>query len=74
MEYLGSKRARELVALLLLSFGCLGTVNNLWFFIMVHWAGLQCVIWHFLFILSYLFEKKISFKQLNTSLFSCSDL
>ena len=37
-------RKRELVAMLLLSFGCLVTVNILWLFLMVLWAGLQCVI------------------------------
>ena len=37
-------RKRELVALLLLLFGCLVTVNILWLFLMVSWAGLQCVI------------------------------
>ena len=38
------KRKRELVALLLLSFGCIVTVNNLWLFLTVPWVGLQCVI------------------------------
>ena len=37
-------RKRELVALLLLSFGCLVTVNVLWLFLMVPWVGLQFVI------------------------------
>ena len=37
-------RKRELVALLLLSFGCLATVNVLWLFFMVRWVGLQFVI------------------------------
>ena len=37
-------RKREPVALLLLSFECLITVNVLWLFSMVPWAGLQCVI------------------------------
>ena len=37
-------RKRELVALLLLSFGCLVTVNVLWFFLTVLWVGLQCAI------------------------------
>ena len=37
-------RKRELVALLLLSFGCLVTVNVLWLFLMVAWVCLQCVI------------------------------
>ena len=35
---------RELVALLLLSFGFLVTANVLWLFLMVLWVGLQCVI------------------------------
>ena len=38
------KRKRELVALLLLSYGCLVTVNALWLFFKVSWVGLQCVI------------------------------
>ena len=38
------KRKRELVALLLLSYGCLITVNVLWLFLTVQWVGLQCVI------------------------------
>ena len=38
------KRKRELVALLLLSFGCLITVGVLLFFLMVPWVGLQYVI------------------------------
>ena len=37
-------RNRELVALLLLSFGCLVTVNVLWFCLLVLWVGLQFVI------------------------------
>ena len=35
-------RKRELVALLLLSFGCLLTVNVLWLFLTVPLVGLQC--------------------------------
>ena len=35
-------RKRELVALLLLSFECLVTVNVLWLFLRVPWIGLQC--------------------------------
>ena len=35
---------RELFALLLLSFGCLDTVDVLWFFLTVPWVGLQFVI------------------------------
>ena len=37
-------RKRELVALLLLSFGCLVTVNVLWLNLTVAWVGLQFVI------------------------------
>ena len=36
------KRKRELVALLLLSYGCLVIVNVLWLFLTVPWVGLQC--------------------------------
>ena len=48
---------RELVVLLLFSFGCLVTVNVLWLFLKVLWVGLQCVIvvfpdhTHILFVL-----------------------
>ena len=42
------KRKRELVALLLLSYGCLATVNGLWLFLAVPWVGLQFVIVVFL--------------------------
>ena len=35
---------KELVALLLLSSGCLVTVDVLWLFFVVPWVGLQCVI------------------------------
>ena len=38
------KIKRELVALFLLSYGCLVTVNVLWLFPPVPCAGLQCVI------------------------------
>ena len=37
-------RKRELITLLLLSFGYLVTVNVPWLFLMVLWIGLQCVI------------------------------
>ena len=37
-------RKTELVSLLLLSFGCLVTVNVLLLFLTVPWVGLQCVI------------------------------
>ena len=38
------ERQRELAALLLLSFGCLVTLNVMWLFLAVPWVGLQCVI------------------------------
>ena len=38
------KRKRKLVALLLLSYRCIVTINVLWLFLMVPWAGLHCVI------------------------------
>ena len=38
------KRKRKLIALLLLSYRCLVTVNVLWLFLTVPWVGLQCVI------------------------------
>ena len=37
------KRKRKLVALLLCSYRCIVTVNVLWLFLTVPWAGLQCV-------------------------------
>ena len=37
-------RKRQLFVLLLLSFGCLFTINILWLFLTVPWAGLQYVI------------------------------
>ena len=38
------KRKRKLVALLLLSYRCIVTINDLWLFLTVPWAGLQYVI------------------------------
>ena len=38
------KRKRKLVALPLLSYRCIGTINVLWLFLKVPWVGLQCVI------------------------------
>ena len=38
------KRKRKLVALLLLSYRCIVTINVLWLFLMVPWVGPQCVI------------------------------
>ena len=37
------KRKRKLVALLLLSYKCIVTINVLWLFLMVPWVGLQFV-------------------------------
>ena len=38
------KRKRKLVALLLLSYRCIVTINALWLFLRVPWVGLQYVI------------------------------
>ena len=38
------KEKRKLVALLLLSYRCIVTINVLWLFLTVPWVGLQCVI------------------------------
>ena len=38
------KRKRKLVALLLLSYRCIVTINVLWLFLTVPWVGMQCVI------------------------------
>ena len=38
------KRKRKLVALLLLSYRCIVTINVLWLFHTELWVGLQCVI------------------------------
>ena len=38
------KRKRKLVALLLLSYRCIVTINVLWLFFTVPWVGPQCVI------------------------------
>ena len=38
------KRKRKPVALLLLSYRCIFTVNVLWLLLTVPWYGLQCVI------------------------------
>ena len=40
------KRKRHLIALLLLSYGCIVAENVLWLFLKVPWAGLQWVrVW-----------------------------
>ena len=38
------KRKRKLVALLLLFFRCIVTINVMWLFLTVSWVGLQCVV------------------------------
>ena len=38
------KRKRKQVALLLLSYRCIVTINVLWLFLTMPWVGLQCVI------------------------------
>ena len=38
------KRKKKLVALLLLPYRCIATINVLWFFLAVPSVGLQCVI------------------------------
>ena len=52
---------RKLVALLLLSYRCIVTINVLWLFLMVLWVGLQYVIVvfpdHTFFCLSFFIRK-----------------
>ena len=58
------KRKRKLVALILLSYRCIVTINVLWLFLTVPWVGLQCVIvvfpdhthLHFDIVISHLVE------------------
>ena len=38
------KRKKTLVALLLLCYICIVTINVLWLFVTAPWVGLQCVI------------------------------
>ena len=38
------KGKRKLVALLLLSYRCIVTINVLWLFLTKPWAGQQCVV------------------------------
>ena len=38
------KRNRKLISLILLSYRCIVTINVLWLFLTVPWAGMQCVI------------------------------
>ena len=53
------KRMRELVALILLSYGCLVTVNVLSLLLKVHRDGLRCVLVVFLIIFIYFFMVSI---------------
>ena len=48
------KRKKKLVALPLLSYRCIVTVNGLCLFLAVSWFGLQCVIVVFLIILTFI--------------------
>ena len=57
------KRKRELVALVLLSYGYLVTVYVLWLFITVRLVGLQCVIVVILDHTLLLFENAENFKK-----------
>ena len=47
------KRKRKLVALLLLSYRYIVTINVAWLLLTVSWVGLLCVIVVFLIIVSY---------------------
>ena len=51
------KRKRKLVALLLLSYRCIVTIDVLWLFLTVPWVGLQCdcVIGDHTHLLTYFF-------------------
>ena len=55
------KRKRELIALLLLSYGCLVTVNVLLLFLTVPWVGIQYVIVVFPDHTHLLYDKKNDF-------------
>ena len=54
------KRKRKLVALLLLSYKCIVTLNVLWLFFTVPWVGLQCVIVVFPDYTHLLFEMNVT--------------
>ena len=47
------KRKRKLVALLLLSYRCIVTINVLWLFITVPLVGCSMLLWYFMNILTY---------------------
>ena len=63
------RRKRKLVALLLLSYRCIVTINVMWLFLTVPWVGLQCVIVvfpvpaHLLFFAKHLFGRSRSFSE-----------
>ena len=61
------KRKRKLVALLLLSYRCIVTINVLWLFLAVPWVGQQYVIVLFLDHTHLLFSYK---RTLSESLFN----
>ena len=54
---------RKLVALLLLSYRCIVTINVLWLFLKVPWVGLQCVIVVFPDHTHLLFDTPINYKE-----------
>ena len=58
------KRKRELVSLLLLSYKCIVTINDMLLFPMVPWVGLQCVI---VIILTYFLGTKMYYWNLELS-------
>ena len=66
------KRKRKLVALLLLSYRCIITVNAMWLFLTMSWVGLQCAIvvfpnhTHLLFYLFYNSSQSDSYSFLST--------
>ena len=69
-------REIQLFALLLLSFECLVTVDDLWLFLTVPWVGLLCVIVVFPDHTHYIFSYRnvnSSFVFLNNSLLSQSE-
>ena len=55
------KRKRKLIALLLLSYRCIFTINVLWLLLAVPWVGLQCVIVIILIILTYFFKNVFNY-------------
>ena len=54
------KRKRNLVALLLLSYRCIFSINVIWLFFLVPLVGLQCVIVVFPDHTHFLFDANIS--------------